>query len=184
MVTGISVNANTLKHRSSVQYPDFNRAIALCLKAGKWCKMSKSDFQSAFRNLCLRRSDWKFLIMKAESPLDGRTYFFVDKCLPFGAAISCALFQSFSNAISHLVQYKTGKENVNYLDDFIFIALLKAMCNAQLDVFLQICHTINFPVSIEKTFWSNTRMTFFCFLIDTVAQLILVPVEKLEKASE
>ena len=179
-----SVNANTPKHKASVKYPDFNKAVALCIRAGKRCSLSKSDFRSAFRNLCLRKFDWKFLIMKAVSPLDGKTYYFVDKCLPFGAAISCAVFQSFSNAISHIVRYKTNKENVNYLDDFIFIAMLKAMCDAQLDTFLQICQTINFPVSVEKTFWSCTQMTFLGFLIDTVRQLILIPVEKLNKARE
>ena len=73
-------------------------------------------------------------------------------------------------------------DNINYLDNFIFIALLKALCNAQLQTFLQICELIRFPVSIEKTFWSDTRMTFLGFLIDSVQQLILVPVEKLEKA--
>ena len=54
--------------------------------------------KSAFRNLGILKKQWKFLIMKAESPIDGKTYYIVDKCLPFGAAISCALFQAFSDA--------------------------------------------------------------------------------------
>ena len=79
--------------------------------------------KSAFRNLGISKKDWKYLVMKAVSPIDGRTYYFVDKCLPFGASISCAHFQRFSNAVKHIVCYYTHKELVNYLDDFLFAAL-------------------------------------------------------------
>ena len=48
-----SVNANTPREKCSVRYPDFNKAIELCIKAGKYCKISKLDMKSAFRNLGL-----------------------------------------------------------------------------------------------------------------------------------
>lgn len=137
--------------------------------------------KSAFRNLGLRKSQWKYLVMKAESPFDGRTYFFVDKCLPFGAAISCALFQDFSDAIAHIVRVKSGKDNVNYLDDFLFIAILRALCDEQMRIFLRVCKEINFPISAEKTFWSSTQMVFLGFLIDSIRQIVMVPVEKFNK---
>ena len=177
-----SVNANTPKEKSAVSYPDFSEAIQLCVKAGRSCKLSKSDMKSAFRNLGLCRRHWKFLIMKCESPIDGKTYYFVDKCLSFGASISCAHFQAFSNAISHIVSYKTKKENVNYLDDFIFIALLRAFCDGQLEMFLSVCRQINFPVSMDKTFWSCTQLTFLGCLINTVTQTVTIPAEKVLKA--
>ena len=83
--------------------------------------------------------------MKAESPIDGQMYFFVDKCLPFGSSISCAHFQHFSDAVAHIVRHKTGKDLINYLDDYLFIALLKAICEGQLQTFLG-CLRIN-PIS-------------------------------------
>ena len=58
---------------------------------------------SAFRHLCIRPEDWSWLVMKAKCPANGKLYYFFDKCLPFGAAISCALFQAFSDAVAHLV---------------------------------------------------------------------------------
>ena len=178
---GSSVNSNTPKDLCTVKYPDFNKAIELCLRAGKSCQISKSDMKSAFRNLCLRRQDWKWMILMAESPIDGSTYFFVDKCLPFGASISCSHFQSFSDVISHIIRVKSKKDNVNYLDDFLFVALLTAMCNAQTELFMAICKRINFPISVEKTFWADTRMTFLGFLIDTVEQLVMVPTDKVDR---
>ena len=121
------------------------------------------------------------MLMVAESPFDGKKYYFIDKCLPFGASISCAHFQAFSNVILHIVKFKTGKHNVNYLDDFLFVTLLKALCNGQLDTFLDVCRKINFPVSMEKTFRACTQMTFLGFLINSMLQLVMVPAQKVAK---
>ena len=137
---------------------------------------------SAFRHCPIKKKFWKYLVMKAKNPEDGKFYYFVDKNMPFGASISCSHFQAFSDAVSHIVKVKSGKSNVNYLDDFLFAALLKLICNEQLRVFLQVCAQINFPVSLEKTFWAATRITFLGLLIDTVLQIICVPIEKITKA--
>ena len=178
-----SVNANTPEELTSVKYPDFYKAVKLCINCGKGCYMGKSDMSSAFRHFAIAKKFWKFLIMKAQNPLDGKTYYFIDKCMPFGASISCAHFQEFSNAIAHIVKTKSNnRENVNYLDDFFFVALLKSICNNQLETFLQICQTINFPVSMEKTFWGKQYMTFLGLLIDTVNQVICIPEEKIDRA--
>ena len=139
---GTSVNFNPPKELCSVKYPDFAKAIHLCLKEGRGCKIAKSDMKSAFRNLGMSPDDYCFLVMKAESPLDGKTYFFVDKCLPFGASISCSHFQRLSNAVAHLVKFRTNKDLVNYLDDYLFAALLGLICNNQVNIFLQVCQEI------------------------------------------
>ena len=178
-----SVNYNTPKELCSVNYPDFDEAIKLCIKCGIGCKIGKSDLTSAFRHLCMAPKWWKYLVMKAQSPFDGKTYFFVDKCMPFGSSISCAHFQAFSDALSHIVGFFTGKENINYLDDFLFAALLTALCNGQIQTFLEICSVINFPVSLEKTFWGTTCLTFLGLLINTKLQLVLVPIEKVNRAT-
>ena len=178
----LSVNANTDPEKCKVKYPDFNLAIQRCMEEGIGCHISRSDMRSAFRNLGIKKKHWKFLIMKAKDPKDGKWYYFVDKCLPFGASICCALFQEFSNSIAFLVQYESGKLVVNYLDDYLFAALRKTMCDQQVRMFLQTCESIAFPVSMEKTFWGETRMTFLGFLIDTINQWVSVPTEKITKA--
>ena len=113
--------------------------------------------------------------------MDNEWYYFVDKCLPFGAAISCALFQAFSDAVAHLVKWKTGKKAINYLDDFLFVALLRFMCSLQLSTFMEICKNINFPLSLEKTCWPTTKIVFLGLLLDTISQLVLLPKEKILK---
>ena len=179
---GVSVNACTPEDLCKVQYPAFDEAIRLCLREGKNCKIGRSDAKSAFRNLSIRPEDWWLLIMKAKSPLDGKFYFFVDKALPFGHSISCSHFQRVSNAIAHLVKTRSNKSNVNYLDDFLFAAMAKLLCNMQIRAFIEICEEIGMPVNLDKTFWGTTVLVFLGLLINTRAQTVSIPVSKIEKA--
>ena len=182
--TGLSVNSCIPDELCSVKYPDFMEAVELCLQAGECCYCAKSDMLMAFRNVPLDKESWCYLILKARHPVTGVTYYFVDKCLPFGASISCAIFQEFSNAVAYLVSHRTKKPLVNYLDDFFFAALCKAICDGQVHVFLEICKRINFPVSLEKTYWGTQLLTFLGLLIDTIQQCICIPADKLAKAIE
>ena len=104
-----SQSASTPKEYCTVKYPDFGDAIQLCIVEGQYCFIAKSDVQSAFRNLSMKKEHWKYLVMKARSPFDGKWYYFFDKNLPFGGSISCSHYQRVSNAVAHLVKYKTGK---------------------------------------------------------------------------
>ena len=176
------MNANTPEELCKVKYPDFNEAIQLCLAEGKGCKIAKSDMKSAFRNLGIKKQHWKYLVMKAVSPIDGKTYYFVDKCLPFGVSISCSHFQRFSNAVAHIVRYSNKMNLVNYLDDYMFAAFLKLICNNQVKEFLEVCRLISFPVSLEKTYWATTKLVFLGLLIDTINQCVMIPIEKINKA--
>ena len=125
-----SVNSNTSHEKCRVKYNDLDNAIKLCLKEGRFCFTAKSDMKS---NLT-----------------DGKTYFFMDKCLPFGTSISCSHFQRVSDAIQHILKYRSKSEANNYLDNFLFIALLKAICNGQVQTFIDLSKEINFPLSMEK----------------------------------
>ena len=123
------------------------------------------------------------LVMKAESPLDGKIYYFIDKCLPFGAAISCSHFQAFSDALAHIVRIKAGnQENINYLDDFLFAAAVKLLCDQNIQLFLNVCRDIRFPVSLDKTHWGTTQLTFLGLFLDTIRQMIYIPIDKINKA--
>ena len=182
----LSVNANTPPEICKVKYSDFDQAIARCLEEGKSCMMGQSDFSSAFRHLGILPEHWRYLVMKARNPEDNKIYYFVDKCLPFGASISCAHFQAVSDAIAHIVQWRVnrGKKIVNYLDDFLFLALLKWLCNYQIKIFLEVCKAINFPVNMDKTHWGTTKLVFLGLLINSEAQMVFLPMEKIIKGRD
>ena len=181
---GNSVNSGTPKELCKVNYPDFSEAVKLCIKAGKFCKLAKSDMQSAFRHLGLRPDQFCWLILKARNPISKQWFFFADKSLPFGSSISCKHFQDFSDCIAWIVSFRTGKDLVNYLDDFLFVALLAMMCNGQVDEFLTVCKLVNFPVALEKTFWAAPRMVFLGMMLDAENQVVALPVDKIDKALE
>ena len=143
--------------------------------------IGKSDMRSAFHNLGMMRKYFPCLMIKAKSPIDGQTYYFVDKCLPFGASISCAHFQNFSDAIAHIIRTKTGKDLINYLDDYLFASFLECLCDGQIQQFLKVCEMINFPVSIEKTYWGHTTLVFLGLLIDTIRRIVCIPCDKIKK---
>ena len=178
-----SVNANTPKKFCTVQYPDVSDAIRLCLDTGKFCFVSKSDMKSAFRQLGISKRYWRYLLLKAKSPIDGKFYFFFDKAVPFGSSVSCRLFQKFSDSVAFLVMHETGRKLINYLDDYFFVAMFKMACNQQMQVFLQVCKEINFPVSLEKTVGACTCLTFLGFLLDTINQTVSIPCEKLARGA-
>ena len=68
------------------------------------------------------------------------------------------------------------------LDDFFFAALLEALCNNQVQAFLNICDEINFPVVPEKTVWGMVIIVFLGILFDTLNQTVSIPVDKCAKA--
>ena len=181
----ISVNGCTPSELCKVQYPDFSDAIQSCIAEGKCCYCGKSDMRSAFRNVGISRRDWPILLMKCRSPIDNQMYYMVDKCLPFGHCLSCKIFQEFSNSVAHIVRWKlnmpSNKRLINYLDDYFFVALMRWICNNQIKCFLEVCKLINFPISMEKTSWASQCTVFLGFLIDTVRQMIGIPMEKITK---
>ena len=144
----------------------------------------KSDLKSAFGILPLLNQQICWLLMKAEDPLTGKTSWFVDKNLPFGASRSCALFQLFSDCLQHLIYFKCNQfyTVTNYLDNFLFIGKSTEECNDSMQKFLNLCEDIGCPVALEKTEWATRQITFLGVLFDGERKCLAVPVDKVNKA--
>ena len=157
-------------------------AIALCVKVGRGCYIAKSDMKSTFRNVPIKHEHWCRLVLYAHHPVTNQKFYFADKCLPFGASISCSHFQHFSDSVAHIFKWKTGDDTNNYWDDFLFAALLKALCNGHVEIFLDLCKTINFSVALDKTNWGTQVFVFLGFLINMILQMVSIPETKCNKA--
>lgn len=186
---GESINSFTPKDICSVNYNSFDKAVRMCAKAGKSCFAAKSDLLSAFRQLPIRPSDFKWLVLKARHPITKKWFYFCNKAVPFGSSRSCALFGAFSDALAAIFEYQAriklendSIETDSYLDDYFFAALLAACCNQQVELFMEICSRINFPVSLEKTVWATQVIVFLGMLINTVSQTVSIPLDKRDKA--
>ena len=188
-----SVNFHTPRDKCTVKYRDLDHAVHQSLKMLKLIDSNsniwygKTDVQSAFRILPLKPKVYWLLIMAAFHPITGKKYYFMDKCLPFGHSMSCALFQCFSDALAHLVKFyiriKTQNDALwialtNYLDDFLFAALTKFWCDTYLSSFLEMCKMIGVPVALEKTEWGTTIIIFLGVLMDGKSKRLGIPEEK------
>ena len=198
-----SVNGCTPRDLCTVKYNDLDSAVTECLKVSETAMrvtgskrifLGKMDLTSAFHVLCMNFSSICWLIFKAEDPSDGKMKYFVDKCLPFGASISCSHYQRFSNSLKHILQHRLrrnsllkelpvqAKATTNYLDDFLFIAIAKWICNFMVQQFLTLCKDLSLPVAEGKTEWATSLIVFLGILIDGINLLLLLPLEKQQKA--
>ena len=130
-----SVNTCIDPNICTVRYNDIDEAIKCSFyqtrNSSRLVVYAKTDVSSAFRLIPLKRSSWWVLIMMVRHPVTGEKLYFVDKCLPFGASISCAIFQDFSDALKHIGEYKAKVVMAinNYFDDFLFITVTTRECN-------------------------------------------------------
>ena len=170
---GMSINHHIRQEFCSVKYRDMDHAVQTCLDilknnpgAALW--FGVSDLKSAFHLIPLSKQFWLLLLLKAKDPNTGEWQYFVDKCLPFGASISCAIFQRFSNALVHILKYRVRhilyKGVTNYLDDFLNIALTEDSSNAMIKTFHKLCEWLGVPLAKEKTVWVTVRLVFLGIL--------------------
>ena len=121
-------------------------------------------------------------------PISGLVYYFIDKCLPFGSSISCALFQKFSDCLNFLGQWRirltllVEPEITNYLDDFLLMAVTLLLCNNMMRVFLEVCDELKCPMSPDKTEWATDLIIFLGILLNGQMQVLSVPEDKNQKA--
>ena len=122
--------------------------------------------------------------MKVQNPVTNEWVFFVDKCLPFGASISCAIFQRISDALAFLAErkMKVPRSITNYLDDFLFVALTLLKCNWMIQSFLRLCEQLGIPISAEKTEWGSLYTIFLGILLDGKNLTLAIPLDKRNKA--
>ena len=126
-------------------------------------------------------------ILAAHDPKTNKLCYFVDKCLPCGASISCSHFQRFSNGLAHVMKYLVEEKNLhftitNYLDDFLFITNRQHDCNKMVRIFIDMCNKIRLPLSLNKTEWASKRIVFLGILIEGTYHVLSVPEEKRVKA--
>ena len=141
--------------------------------------LRKPNIKSAFCLLGLNRRSWPWLIMKARHPVTKLWNYFMDKCLPFGSSISCSHFQSFSNALKHLVRVRTVSESINnYLDDFLFVAATLLICNFMIQQFMDLCAELNIPIAEDKMEWATLRLVFLGILLNGQNMTLVVPDQK------
>ena len=191
-----SLNYHTPADMCSVKYKDLDYTVKTCLKLlikddrrakgnkKKILYYSKSDVRAAFRLVPILPSQHCYLLFTAKHPITGEPRFFAEKNLPFGASVSCARFQIFSESLRHITEAMGDRSFriTNYLDDFLFIGETKEDSNFLVRKFIEICQFIGCPIARNKTEWADSRVVFLGMLLDGVNHCLVIPEEKRVKA--
>ena len=89
-----------------MKYSSIDDAVRMIYKLGTNSLLAKCDIKSAFGLLRLSPGDFDLMGLKFKDQ-----YYF-DESLPMDAAVSCALFESFSTALHWFVQNQSGCEDI------------------------------------------------------------------------
>ncbi|XP_053544942.1 uncharacterized protein LOC128635859 [Bombina bombina] len=113
---GNSLNNALDEADTSVAYQSFESALAIVRSLGGEAEMAKVDIESAFRLLPIHPDSFHLMGCRAGG------WYYVDRCLLMGCAISCAYFERFSSFLHWAVVRRSGLGQVaHYLDDFLFL---------------------------------------------------------------
>lgn len=176
---GRSVNDAIPQDLTSVVYEDFDTVVSILAKLPMGALMAKVDIQHAFRILPIHPEDIHLFGFTWEDK------FYVDKCLPMGCSISCALFELFSATIQDvLLSHFSFKYTSHILDDFMFFSPPKSpLAQQQLDTFLDFARYAGIPIKESKTVLPATVVTMHGIEVDSVARVARLPQDKLQNMS-
>ncbi len=177
-----SVNGTTAQQFRTTSYQDLDAAVELVHSLGSEARLGKADLEAAFQQTPIHPAYWSLLVFKAINPHTKNYQYFFDKCLPFGSAESCQIYQGISNALAWAVTQQTKSLLVNYLDDFLFADKGTEWCGNQLCIFRETCWNVGFPIVDDKTEWSSEWKIFLGLLLHGKLQMLAIPAEKINKS--
>lgn len=97
---GRSVNNFIDPQECTVKYSSFDEAVQMIQNLGPNALIGKMDVSNAFRLLPVRPQDFSLFGFKFMGN------YYIDKCLPMGCSIPCALFEKFSSFFHWALEYK------------------------------------------------------------------------------
>lgn len=173
---GVSVNDFIDKQLCSVSYTPFDKVIESIVLLGRNCECGKIDIKSAFRLLPVHPEDFVLLGFALDEK------YFVDKVLPMGCSISCAVWEKFATFLEWLVSYVQNDSILHhYLDDYIFLgAHQSGQCQKTMNTFMRLCEEINLPLASDKTVGPTPILVFLGLELDTILQNVRIPFEKVQ----
>jgi hypothetical protein len=149
----------------TVRYSGIDDAIDMINRIGKRGKLAKTDIKSAFRLLRVSPSDFDQLGFS----FDNKFYF--DKCLPFGASISCSLFENFQQHYTGLRSKRLAIKIFCTIWMIFSLAqkLIARNVNSHYKLFGIYVNYGGVPVAEDKTVEPTEILTFLGIELDTLA---------------
>ena len=173
---GRSVNDSIDPSLCSLKYAAIDQALLFIRHLGPGTLLAKLDLQSAYRAVPIHPLDQSLLGTK----WDGALY--RDTALPFGLRSAPKIFTAVADALAWAMLTNGTSNFLHYLDNFLFMGPPSDnTTHRSLQLALETCAQLSFPVSHHKTVTPTHRLSFLGIEIDTVAGTLFLPTEKLER---
>ena len=169
-----SVNDGIDPAFTSLSYTRIEQVAQAVLDLGPGTQLAKIDVKSAFRVIPVHPDDRPLLGMLWEDQL------YVDTALPFGLCSAPKLFNTLADALEWIAKHMGIDFLWHYLDDFITIGCPDSEeCAFFLQLLINLCALLGLPLAVEKVEGPSTCIPFLGIEIDSVAQELRLPSEKL-----
>ena len=171
-----SVNTGISEELSSITYARVDDAVAQILQLGPGTMLVKLDLKNAYRIIPVHPQDQHLLGISWQ----GRTY--IDRALPFGLRSAPKIFSAVADMMAWALHWAGIRHLIHYLDDFLLMGAPNTEEGAHvLAIALRIFDILGIPVAAHKTEGPSPCITFLGILLDTVAQELRLPPEKIQR---
>ena len=174
-----SVNDGIDPSLCSLTYSSVDQVADMVVTLGQGALMAKIDIESAYRLIPVHPQDRPLQAMRWNGKI------FVDPMLPFGLRSAPKIFNAVADALHWCLQREGIQHILHYLDDFILVTPPDSPEGDQAVATLnRLCATLGVPLAEHKRDGPTTCLVFLGIEIDTVAMVLRLPNDKLQRLKE
>ena len=145
--------------------------------------MCKVDLKSAYRSVGITPSNFNATGIKWRFQGDTEDTYMIDRRLCFGGRRSPPIFHKLSQAVRAIMKTLGFTRITVFLDDFLVVADNYEDCIHAINVRLWILRKLGFAINYSKLEGPSQRLVFLGILLDTVAQIMLLPQDTISDLS-
>jgi len=171
-----SVNDLIDKNEFSLTYVKIDDAINIIKELGQGSWLCKVDVKSAFKNLPIHPSLWRFHGIQWKNQM-----FFATR-LVFGSRSSPKIFDCLAQAIEWIASTNYGiKHILHLLDDFLTIEHPDSDPDRNMALLSHIFNKLGVPLANHKTVGPVNRLEYLGIILDTCKMEACLPLDKKER---
>ena len=173
---GNSVNDGIARELASLSYVSVDDVVAQVVRLGRGSMIAKMDIKQAYCNIPVHTEDRRLLGMRWEDKV------YVDTALPFGLRSAPLIFTAVADALEWVMRREGVQWVAHYIDDFVTVGAPGTQdCLQNVEVMHAVCTRVDMPIEPEKDEGPATTIVFLGLELDSIAQEVHLPQEKLRR---
>jgi hypothetical protein len=171
---------NKFAKETSVTYTTLDKAVNFISPSAF---LAKLDLAAAYRSIPISEDCYELTGMQWKFQGHNSPTNLFDCRLPFGAAMSCNVFQRITDSISRIMERK-GFTIIPYLDDMLCIGESELSCRLCLDTLIDLVESLGLRVNWKKVSGPARKLVFLGINVDCENRTLSLSSEKNSKLKE